>query len=115
MEKTISYEEFQKVEIRAGKVLEVSEFPEARNPAYKLKIDFGPGIGIKRSSAQITFAHTKEDLIGKMVLCVVNFAPKQIGPFISEVLTLGFPHPLGGYKAVVLEDEGLFKLGDSLR
>ncbi len=114
MEKTISYENFQKVEIRAGKVLEVSEFPEARNPAYKLKIDFGPEVGIKRSSAQITFAHTKEDLIGKMVLCVVNFEPKQIGPFVSEVLTLGLKHAKGGYMAINFNDDNV-ELGDRLQ
>ena len=85
----ISYEDFQKVDMRVGKVVKVDDFPEARKPAYKLTIDFGQDLGIKKSSAQIVKNQTKEDLLGKQVVCVVNFAPRQIGPFISEVLTLG--------------------------
>lgn len=86
----ITYEDFTKVDIRVGKVVEVTDFPEARNPAFKLKIDFGPEIGIKVSSVQAVGAHTKEELQGMLVCCVVNFPPKKIANFDSEVLTLGF-------------------------
>lgn len=86
----ISFDDFQKTDIRVGTIIEVDPFPEARKPAWKLKIDFGPDIGLKKSSAQITDLYTSVDLIGRQVACVVNLAPRQIGPFISEVLTLGF-------------------------
>lgn len=85
----ITYSDFDKVDIRTGRVLSVEDFPQARKPAYKLSIDFGPEIGIKRSSAQIVKHYQKEELEGSLVLAVVNFPPKQIGPFMSEVLTLG--------------------------
>ena len=87
---TITFDDFMKVDIRIGTIVEVEQFPEARKPAYKLKIDFGPGIGVKKSSAQITVHYTPDDLMGRQVAAVVNFPPRQIGPFMSEVLTLGF-------------------------
>lgn len=86
---TISYDTFASVHMRVGRVITVEDFPEARKPAYKLTIDFGPEIGIKKSSAQITDLYSKEDLQNRLVAAVVNFAPKQIGPFMSECLTCG--------------------------
>ena len=85
----ISFDEFMKVDIRAGTITAVDDFPEARKPAWKLTIDFGEEIGVKKSSAQITELYGKDDLIGRQVMAVVNFPPRQIGPFMSEVLTLG--------------------------
>ncbi len=91
----ISFDDFQKVDIRIGTIVAVDPFPEARKPAYKLKIDFGAELGVKKSSAQITKYYTAESLLGRQVAAVVNFPPRQIGPFMSEVLTLGFPDPKG--------------------
>ncbi|MBS1081234.1 tRNA-binding protein [Gluconobacter kondonii] len=88
---SISFDDFTKIDICVGTIVEVNNFPEARKPAWKLKIDFGSKFGIKTSSAQITELYTSDDLIGRQVACVVNLAPRQIGPFVSEVLTLGFP------------------------
>jgi tRNA-binding protein len=99
MTDTITYADFERVDIRAGTIIEALPFPEARKPAYKLTIDFGPEIGIKKSSAQITVHYTLEDLVGRQVLAVVNFPPRQIGPVRSEVLTLGFEDEAG---AIVL-------------
>lgn len=92
---TISFDQFLAVDIRVGTIVEALPFPEARKPAYKLTIDFGPTIGIKRSSAQITEHYALEDLPGRQVAAVVNFPPRQIGPMMSEVLTLGFPDAEG--------------------
>lgn len=91
----ITWNDFEKVDIRVGKIIEISDFPEARKPAYKLQIDFGPEVGIKHSSVQAVGAHTKEELLNSLVCCVVNFPPKQVGPFTSEVLTLGFKNNAG--------------------
>jgi tRNA-binding protein len=99
----LSYAEFQRVDIRVGRVVGVDDFPEARKPAYKLRIDFGGEIGVKKSSAQATRHYTKEALLNRLVVAVVNFPPKQIGPYMSEVLTLGVPDEEGNVVLLVPE------------
>ena len=96
-------DDFEKLDIRAGKVIAVEEFPEARKPAWKLTIDFGAEIGLKKSSAQLTHHYTKEQLLKRMVMGVTNFPPRQIGPFISEVLVVGVPDQQGNTVLVVPE------------
>jgi tRNA-binding protein len=99
----LSYGEFQRVDIRVGRVVAVDDFPEARKPAYKLRIDFGGEIGIRKSSAQATQYYSKEALLNRLVVAVINFPPKQIGPYMSEVLTLGVPGEDGGVVLLVPE------------
>ncbi len=105
----LSYVEFQRVDVRVGRIVDVQDFPEARKPAFKLKIDFGPAIGVRKSSAQATRYYAKESLLGRLVVAVVNFPPKQIGPFMSEVLTLGVPD--GDGEVVLLTPEREVPLG----
>jgi tRNA-binding protein len=99
----LSFGDFQKIDIRVGRIVEVLDFPEARKPAYKLRIDFGPELGIRKSSAQATKYYSKSDLLNRLVVAVVNFPPKQIGPFMSEVLTLGVPDGEGSVVLLVPE------------
>lgn len=99
MADTITYGDFERVDIRIGTIVEATPFPQAKKPAIKLVIDFGPEVGLKKSSAQITVHYETETLVGRQVMGVVNFPPRQIGPFISEVLTLGFADEAG---AIVL-------------
>lgn len=92
----ITFEDFERVDIRVGTVVAAEPFPEARKPAYRLTVDFGPAIGVKRSSAQITKHYSLDELPGRKIAAVVNFPPRQIGPMMSEVLCLGFPDEEGG-------------------
>ena len=108
----ISFEDFERVDIRVGKIVKVEDFPEARKPAYKLEIDFGAEIGVKKSAVQITDLYTKDDFKDTLVLAVVNFPPKQIGPFLSEVLTLGVPDEQG--RVVLVRPDKDSPLGSKL-
>ena len=108
----INYSDFAKVNIRVGEIIDVQDFPEARKPAYKLTIDFGSEIGTKKSSVQTVANYKKEDLVGKQIIGVVNFPPKQIGPFISEVLTLGVMDEEGN--VVLLMPSKKAKLGSKM-
>lgn len=110
----ITYEDFEKIDIRLGKVVEVQDFPEARKPAYKLTVDFGSEIGTKRSSVQLVGTYEKSELIGMLVACVVNFPPKQVGPFVSEVLTLGFKNTEGEGYVLITPSKNSVRLGDKL-
>ena len=111
--KEISWNDFEKLELRVGKIIEVRDFPEARNPAYIVSVDFGPEIGIKNSSAQVTYLYSKEDLMGKQIIGVLNFPAKQIGPFMSEFLLTGFTQKDGSVILAIPERESEFgrKLG----
>jgi tRNA-binding protein len=99
----ITFADFERVDIRVGRIVRAEPFPEARKPAYRLQIDFGPSLGIRKSSAQLTTHYRAEELAGRLVLAVVNFPPRQIGPFMSEVLTLGVPDD-GGNVVLVVPD-----------
>lgn len=105
----LSYAEFDRVDVRVGRIIDVQDFPEARKPAFKLRIDFGPEIGVRKSSAQATKHYSRESLVNRLVVAVVNFPPKQIGPFMSEVLTLGVPDGEGA--VVLLQPEREIPLG----
>jgi len=106
-------EDFEKLDVRVGRIIEVEDFPEARKPAYKIKIDFGPEIGIKGSSVKLVDLYKKEELKNKLVLGVINFPPRKIGPFFSEVLTLGVPDKKG--KCVLITpDKDIAEIGGKL-
>ena len=102
---TIQFDDFLRVDVRVGRIVQADPFPEARKPAYRLLIDFGDPIGVKKSSAQLTVHYQAADLVGRLVLAVVNFPPRQIGPFMSEVLTLGVPDESGAVVLVVPEHD----------
>lgn len=103
MSSTITIDQFAAIDVRAGTIVDVADFPEARKPAWKLTIDLGPEIGAKQSSAQVTDLYTRETLLGRQIACVVNLPPRRIGPFMSEVLTLGFPDATGRVVLVAVE------------
>jgi len=112
---TITYEDFEKVDIRLGKITQVDDFPKMRKPSFKLTIDFGLELGIKHSSVQLPGAYVKEELIGMLVACVVNFEPKKMPNFVSEVLTLGFKNATGEGWVLITPSKTSVTLGDKLR
>jgi tRNA-binding protein len=111
VETEITFDDFLKVDMRVGRIVEVEEFPEARKPAWKLRVDFGPEVGVKRSSAQVT-NYARDELLGRLVVAVVNFPPRQIGPFMSEVLTLGASDKDGN--VILLEPRSDVPLGSRI-
>jgi len=110
----VTIDDFNQIDIRVGRVVEASDFPEARTPRLKLWIDFGEKIGIKKSTAALVGAHTPEELMGQLVCCVVNFPPRQVGPFQSEVLTLGFQNTAGEGFVLIAPLKDCVQLGDQL-
>lgn len=111
----VTVDDFEKLDIRLGKIVDVQDFPEARNPAFKIWVDFGKEVGIKKSSLQVVGAHTKDELLGMLVCCVVNFPPRQVGPFMSEVLTLGFKNAAGDAYILITPSKDTVEIGDYLR
>ncbi|MBI5635440.1 tRNA-binding protein [Candidatus Micrarchaeota archaeon] len=111
MEAQVTIDDFKKLDIRVGKIISAEDFPQARKPTYKLKIDFGPEIGVKKSCAQITVNYSKEQLLGRLVLGVVNFPPRQMGPEVSETLTLGVDGENG---VVLIQPERNVEVGKKL-
>jgi tRNA-binding protein len=109
---TITFDDFMKVDIRVGQITEVHDFPEARKPAFKLTVDLGPEIGIKKTSAQVTQNYTRDELLGRRVLAVVNFPPKQIGKYMSEILVLGVPDE--NHNVVLIKPDAETPLGGRL-
>lgn len=107
-------EDFEKIDIRLGKIINVEDFPEAKKPAYKLMIDFGPEIGTKKSSVQLPGTYQKEELMGMLVICVINFPPRRVGPFESEVLTLGVKNTDGTGYVLVTPSKDTVQIGDIL-
>lgn len=111
----VTIEDFEKLDIRVGQVVDAQNFPEVRNPAFKIWVDFGEALGVKKSSLQVVGAYTKEELMGMQVCCVVNFPPRQVGPFMSEVLTLGFKNTAGDGYVLITPSKDTVELGDHLR
>lgn len=112
---TITIEDFEKVDMRLGKIIDVKDFPEARTPAFQLWIDFGDELGVKKSSAHLPGTYEKNELMGAQVVCVVNFPPRQVGPFMSEVLTLGFKNTAGEGYVLITPAKSSVEIGDYLR